>query len=172
MGKYQCFKIKRGTKYDEAVKHHFSLEPKWKLVFKHVSDLLGEEINKLGFSKDQLIVDPYELTKEENKKLFKKDGSLKGNLKKSKELLKEYKSLIEEVGLSEYEELRFINFAYGVMRTHGQTMEQFKTSEDDIYYKCNFDLEKKTSGAVEPISEIAYEEKYLEELKKREGDDK
>lgn len=58
------------------------------------------------------------------------------------------------------------------MRTHGQELESFVTSENDIYYKTNFDLEKRTNGLVIPITEIEYEETYLNELKKREKDNK
>jgi len=169
MSNYKCFKIKRGTGYDKAIKKHFELLPKWNQVFDKVSELLGEKITRLAFSVDYLKIDPNELTKEENKKLFKKDGVLKNNTKKAKSIFEEYKKIIDEVGLSEYEELRYINFRYGVMRTHGQYLKSFRTSENDIYYKADFDLERKTNGLVIPISEIEYEEKYLEELKKQEN---
>jgi hypothetical protein len=164
----QCFKIKQGTKYDAAVKKHFSLLPKWQTVYDEVGKLLGEKITRLALSTEELYVDPSEMRKEENKKLFKKDGSLKSNLKRAKQVLDSYKKIVEGAGLSEYQELRFINFTYGVMRTRGQKLESFRTSEDDVYYKADFDLEKKADGVVVPISQIEYEEKYLEELKKQE----
>src|SRR5699024_1995190 len=105
----------------------------------------------------------------ENRNLFKIDGQLKANTKKSKKILDGYLEIIEECGLSGFMELRLINFTYGVMRVRGQKLESFKTSEDDVYYKADFDLEKKTNGLVEPITEVEYEEKYLTELKKREA---
>ena len=167
MSNVQCFKIKRGTKFDEAVKQHFTLLPKWKEVYDRVSELLGENITKLAFSTDHLMIDPQELTKDDNKRLFKKDGEIKTNTKKAKEINTAYKEIIIDVGLEDYEELRYINFAYGVMRTREQHLESYRTSENDIYYKANFDLEKKTGGLVEPISEIEYQEKYVEELKRQ-----
>ncbi|PWA08627.1 hypothetical protein DCC39_14400 [Pueribacillus theae] len=167
MSKTQCFKIKRGTVYDKAAKEHFELLPKWKNVFSRLSDLLEEEITKMAFSPHILRLDPSEFTKEENKKLFRKDGVLKSNTNKAKNLFKDYQKIIEEEGLSKFEELRHINFIYGVMRMRHQHLESFRTSENDIYYKADFDLEKKTNGLVIPISEIEYEEKYLEELKKK-----
>lgn len=166
MSNIQCFKSKAGTNYDSAIKKHFSLLPKWNEMFSKVSELLGENITQLAYSLDYFIIDPSELTKEENKKLFKADGQIKSNTKQAKELFAQYKEIIKEVGLYEYEELSRINFAYGVMRTRGQELESFRTSENDIYYKADFDLEKRSSGNVEPITEIEYEEKYLEELKK------
>lgn len=167
MSTTQCFKIKRGTDYDKAVKKHFELLPLWNKVYREVSKLLGENITKLAYSTEELYIDPTELTKPENKKLFTKEGKLKANLKKAKTIREEYKKIIEQLGLTEYEELRFINFAFGVMRTRGQQMEMFRTSENDIYYKTDFDLERKTEGLVIPISEIEYQEKYLDELKKQ-----
>jgi hypothetical protein len=168
MSKNQCFKIKRGTEYDKAVKGHFSLLPKWENVFAKVGELLGEEITRLGFTTENLLLVPDELSKDENKKLFKQDGYLKNNTKKAKSVFHDYQKIIEDLGLSEWEELRFINFKYGAMRMRGQNLESFRTSEDDIYYKADFDLEEKTNGMVTPISLIEYEEKYLEELKKQE----
>lgn len=164
----KCFKIKRGTDFDKSVKKHFALLPKWNNMYQRVSKLLGENITKLALTTDTLCIDYYELTKEENKKLFKKDGTLRANLKSSKQLMNLYKDAIKEEGLEEYEELRMINFCHGIMRTSGQRLESFITSEDDIYYKADFDLEKKTGGLVEPISEIEYQEKYLKELKNQE----
>lgn len=161
-----CFKSKSGTNYDAAVKKHFNLLPKWNVMYEKVSELLGERITKLAYSCDYFIIDPKELTKEENKKLFKQDGQIKSNTKKAKELFAKYKEIINEIGLSEYEELNRINFKYGVMRRQGQKLESFRTSDNDIYFKADFDLEKRCEGLVEPITEIEYEEKYIEELKK------
>lgn len=164
----QCFRIKEGTPYHTAVRKHFSLLPKWEDVYGKVGELLGEEITQLGFTIRELYVNPSELKKDETKKLFKKDGTLKGNTKRAKELLSAYHEIIKDAGLAEYEELRFIHFAYGAMRKSGQSLQSFRTSENDIYYKTDFDLEKTTNGSVIPISQIEYEEKYLEELKKQE----
>ncbi len=172
MRKTQCFVIKKGTNFDKEVKNHFKLRDQWDDVFERISNLLGEKITRMAFSASRFIIDPSELTNEDNKKLFKKDGELKSNSNKAKDLLEKYKEIIREEGLSEYEELRHINFRYRVMRTQGQDMESFVTSENDIYYKTNFDLEKKTNGLVVPISEIEYEETYLNELKKREQETK
>jgi hypothetical protein len=165
----QCFKIKPDTNFDKAIKKHFTLLFKWEDVYAKVSELLGEKITQLGFSTEELYVDTQEITKEENKKLFKKDGSLKGNSKGAKLILNEYKKIINEAGLSEYQELRMINFMYGVMRRQGQSLESYRTSENDIYYKADFDLAEKTNGLVIPITEVEYQEKYLEEIKKKES---
>jgi hypothetical protein len=167
MTQYQCFKIKRGTDYDKAVKEHFKLLPKWNNVFDKLSELLGEKITKLALTPEYLLLDKSELKNDEIKKLFTVDGRLKNNTKKAKQLFLEYQNILNEEGLSKYQELRFINFAYGVMRMQGQELESYRTSEDDIYYRASFDLNKKTSGLVEPITEIEYQEKYLEELKKQ-----
>lgn len=169
MSKNQCFKIKRGTDYDKAVKEHFSLLPKWNKMIPKVAELLAEDITRIAFVTDQLYIDVNELKDEESKKLFTSDGKLKQNTKKSKQLLVDYKETVEEVGLKEFQELRLINFAYGVLRLRGQNMESFVTTDDDIYYKTNFNLEERSNGLVEPITEIEYEEKYLEELKNKES---
>ncbi|MGM1044753.1 MAG: hypothetical protein ACQEXX_01265 [Bacillota bacterium] len=167
------FKIKQGTVYDAAVKNHFELRERWSEVFPKVGELLGENVTRLALNKDKLYVDLQEIKKDENRKLFNKDGLLKSNSKRSKQLLEDYKAIIEEVGLTDFEELRVINFIYGVMRYSGEELSSFATSENDIYYEADFDLEKRSTrtssgeSLVIPITEIEYQEKYLEELKKQ-----
>lgn len=173
MSEMKYYKIKRGTKYDLAVKQHFELNKNWSQVYTKLSDALGEKITKLVRHPHRLMIDPAELTKEENKKAFKKDGTLKSNSKKAKEIEQQYKTIIEEAGLGQYESLGTINFIYGVMRYQGETLKTFRTSEFDLYYQADFNLgerSSKTSGGnlVEEISEIEYREKYLEEIKKQE----
>lgn len=163
----QCFKIIRGTNYDVAVKKHFKQRPLWKNVFKRVGALLDENITEMGITVDDLWVNTTHLTKQENKKLFNRDGKLKINTKRGKEILEEYKRIVTEEGLADYQGIQVINFSYGVMRLQGQHLDSFVTSDDDIYYKADFDLEERVKGLVEPITEIEYEEKYLDELKKR-----
>lgn len=167
MSQIQCFRIKRGTEYDKLVKEHFKMSLNWNKVYDKVSELLGETITKIGWTTENLYVDISEIKNEENKKLFKKDGSLKSNTKKAKEIFQSYKGILAEVGLSEYKELRILNFCYGVMRSSNQNLESFVTHDYDIYYKADFDLEKKTNGLVIPITEIEYQEIYLEELKEK-----
>lgn len=90
----------------------------------------------------------------------------------SNQTARDYKEIIEEVGLANYKELRVINFIHGVMRYAGEEMSSFVTSENDIYYEADFDLEKRSArtsngeSLVIPITEIEYQEKYLEEIKK------
>ncbi len=136
------------------------------------TDLSGEEITRIVFDPNNLIIVPRELTNEDNKKLFTKYGHLKKNLKRSKELRNSYIKIIKRTGLSEFNDLSRINFIYGVMRTAGQKLESFRTTENDIYYKADFDLEKRSGGLVIPISEIEYQETYLNEIKKREAKEK
>ncbi|MFO1442963.1 hypothetical protein KDN24_06995 [Bacillus sp. Bva_UNVM-123] len=169
MRNVQCFKIKNGTNFDKAIKKHFKLRSKWDSVFQKVGELLGENITKMAIETEYLFVDINEIQNENNKKLFTKDGKLKSNSKRAKQILNDYKEIIKTEGLSEFENLSLINFTYGVMRRRGQSLKSFVTSEDDIYYQADFDLEKESNGLVIPISEIEYEEKYLEELKKRES---
>lgn len=169
MSKTQCFKTKEGTTYALEVKKCLMLSPKWADVYPKLSELLGENITKLGQTKDYLVIDYNELTKEENKKLFKLDGQLKSNSKKAKKLYQDYLEILDSVGLSGFMELRDLNFVYGVMRMRGQSLYSFKTSELEIYFKADFDLAESSNGMVEPITEIQYEEKYLSELKKRES---
>lgn len=172
MSEKRFYKIRPGTPYDAAVKKHFELRIKWSEVYPKVSELLGEKITRLALVIDKLYVDLSEIKKDENKKLFNKDGCLKSNSKKAKEVFESYKAILKDVGLSEFEELRMINFVYGVMRYSGEELTSFVTSESDIYYEADFDLEKRSSRSsfgeslVIPITEIEFQEKYLEELKK------
>lgn len=162
----QCFKAVIGTEYDKAIKEHFELLPKWGNVFKKLNEYLGEELTRIAFLPDVLWIDKSELTKDENKKLFTNKGKVKSNLKKSKQLEEKYKEIIKEEGLENYKDLSRINFSFGFYRLRGQHMESFVTSENDIYYKADFDLRKGSDKYLEHITEIEYEEKYLEELKK------
>lgn len=168
----QYFKIKNDTEFDKAVKKHLVMLPNWKQVYGKLSELLGEKITLLVQASDYLQIDYSEIKKEENKKVFKKDGSLRANSKKAKEVLAAYKTIIEECGLKGFESLGHINFCYGVMRFQGETMKSFKTSEHDIYYETNFDLEERSKGLVVPITDVEYQEKYLEELKKNKKENK
>ncbi|WP_440110037.1 hypothetical protein [Paenibacillus sp. QZ-Y1] len=175
MSEMKYYKIKRGTKYDQAVKKHFELNSQWKQVYGKLSETLGETITKMVQHPKFLTIDLTELTKEENKKAFKKDGSLKGNSKKAKEIAEQYKLIIEESGLVDYENLGTINFIYGMMRYQGESLTTFGTSEYDLYYKADFDIDersKRTNGGeslIEEITEVEYTEKYLEEIKKKEA---
>ena len=167
MKKVQCFVIKRGTNFDRDIKEHFGLRDKWENVFPRVSELLGEKITEMALDTDELVISLDEIKNEQTKKLFTKNGVLRKNLKASNQLRKDYQRIIQEEGLKRYRELRFINFVYGVMRLSGQMLESFVTDEHDVYYRADFDLEKKTNGLVTPISEVEYQETYLNELKKR-----
>lgn len=173
MSEMKYYKIIRGTKYDQAVKKHFELNKQWRQVYGMLSDMLGEKITKMVQHPKFLTIDLTEITKEENKKAFKKDGSLKGNSKKAKQIAEQYNQIIEECGLTEYENLGTINFIYGMMRYSGETLKTFKTSEYDLYYKADFDMDersKRTNGGeslIEEITEVEYTEKYLEEIKKK-----
>lgn len=172
MSEMKFFKIKQGTKYHEAVKQHLNLLPKWKPIYAKVSELLDEKITRMVQTPNYLRIEYSELKKEENKKVFKKDGTLKANMKKAKEIEVAYKEIIEEAGLDKYESLGHINFCYGVMRYHGETLITFKTSDQELYYEANFDLEDRVKNSfgeslVIPITEIEHQEKYLEEIKKQ-----
>lgn len=168
MTQYKFYKTKEGTKYTEAVKEHFTMLPKWNEVYGALSILLGEKITKLAFSTRFLVIDRNELKNEENRKMFKLDGMLKSNTKKAKKLFEDYQQILKDLGLDAFSELRDLDFTYGIMRRRGQDMDRFKTSENDIYFRTDFDLAKASNGMVEEITEREYAEKYLEETKKRE----
>lgn len=164
-----CFKIKSGTLFDKEVKKHFELLDNWKKVFEELSEYLGETITELVFTTETLIINPEEITHPDIKKLFRKDGRIKSNSNKAKEVLNQYRIILAKNGLEYFKELRMINFVHGVTRRRGEDLESFRTSDNGIYYKASFDLEKRSNGCVVPISEIEYEETYLNELKKRES---
>lgn len=163
----QCFKIKSGTDYDKAVKKYFTQRPSWKNVMDKVGNLLNENITLMAHDTDDLYIDIKEIHSEENKKLFTKNGKLKTSTNRGKEIAKQYYSFIQEEKLSDFKDLQLINFAYGVIRLQGQKLERFVSSEHDIYYKADFNLEERAKGLVFSITEVEYEEKYLDELKKR-----
>lgn len=166
----QCFKIKQGTKYDQAVKKYIAQRPKWSNVIKRTAELLQEDkLTEIALSVDDLWINTKQLDKDDNKKLFNKDGKLKSNSKRAKELKEQYKQILADEGLADFQDVGVINFCYGVMRMQGEKLSRFFTSEGDIYFKADFDLDKRSDGVVVPISEIEYEEKYLEELKKEKG---
>lgn len=172
MNKIYCFKSIPDSAYGKAMKEYFELLPLWADVVDRVGELLGKEITKMAHEVEELWIDTDEVDKE-TAKLFTKDGKLKKNSKLANNIRKEYLKIVEDVGLKDFKDTRYINFVYGVMRTsRQQTLESFRSSENDIYFKADFDLlgREKSNGSIEPISQIQYEEKYLEELKKRESD--
>lgn len=161
------YKIKQGTNYDKAVKEHFKLRELWRNVFPLVNELLNEQITRIAQHPEDLYIDTSDIKREENKKLFNKDGKLKSNTKRANQIREDYKQIIQKVGLSEFRDLGTINFIYGVMRLSGEHLQSYRTSDNDIYYESDFDLEKRSNGLVVPITEIEYQEKYLEELKNK-----
>jgi len=163
----QCFKMKKGTEYAKAVEQYFELRPKWKGVFQRLNDYLGENIKSMRLDPAILEIETNDLTKEENKKLFTKDGRLKKNSNEAKELGKIYKSIISDLGLSIFKSLSYINFCYGVMRMSGEELESYTDDDGVIYFKADFDLVKRSGNAVEPITEIEYQEHYLELIKNK-----
>lgn len=164
------YKMKEDSAYGKAVKKHFRQLKTWdKEIFPWLQEALGENVKRMGITREDLYVDVSELEKEENIKLFKKDGSLKKNTKRGKELKREFEETLEEHGLEDFEELRMLHFVYGAMRRQGETMEMFITSDHVIHYKADFDLIDRTNGAVEEITEVEYQETYLEEIKKRDS---
>lgn len=165
---FKCYKTKPGTEYAAAVKEHFDIKPKWKNMFSVVSDLLGEKIERIAFVADELVIEPSDIKNEQKRKLFTKDGYLKKNMKKSREILDQYKQAIKDNGLEGYKDLGRINFSYGIYRAAGQEFRSFGTSEGELYFKADYDLNSRADGLLEEISEIEYEEKYLYEIKKRE----
>lgn len=171
MTKTYCFKSVSDSAYGLEIKKYMKLILLWSEVIDKVGHLLGEPITKMGRDTDELYIDIDEVNSE-NVKLFTKDGKLKKNSKKANELRKRYLQIIEDVGLSDFQDLHMVNFIYGVMRTsQTQTLSSFISSEHDVYLKANYNMidREKSSGYVEPITEIEFEEKYLKELKKREG---
>ncbi|WP_431785909.1 hypothetical protein [Paenibacillus lactis] len=160
MGDMRYYKIKPGTAYDTAVKKYFNLYQKWNAVYAAVGELLDEEITMMVRIPDYLQIEFKELQKEENKKLFKKDGKLKLNLKKAKEIEAAYKDIVKNAGLSEYQTIGSINFAYGLMRYSGETLKMFSTADHEIYYEADFDLEKDLRG--HPVGRVcSYQSRKL-----------
>ncbi|UTR05417.1 hypothetical protein MM326_15065 [Alkalihalobacillus sp. LMS6] len=169
MSNVQCFRIVRGTEFHKAIQKYLELAPRWAGVTHELGNSIGEEITRIARMPQALRIDYTELKLEENKKIFKKDGMLRKNLKVSKEIHEKYIEIIKSLGLEEYEEISTINFVHGAMRRKDQKLESFIANEDDVFYKGDFDLAKKTDGLVEPITLIEYQETYLAELKKREA---
>lgn len=165
----QCFKIKQGTAYADAVKQYFELLPRWKDVIKQLGEYLDENIQQISPRPESLIIDVKELNNPENIKLFTNAGKLKKSSKRSKEIREFYENLIKEYGLTEFESLSLINFTYGIMRYQGDKLESYTDGVGNIYYKATFDLEKRSNGSVEPITEIEYEETYLNLLKQKQA---
>lgn len=169
----QYFKSKPGTSYDKKIKKYFALSDKWKKVmFKKVSKLLGEKITRMAFDPNELYIDVSQLKNEENKRLFTKDGKLKANNKKANEIREKYIEIVAEEGLQETEDLNKINFSHRIVRYgnlgNPDHIRSFVTSEKDIYFETDFDLEERSNGSVVRITAIEYHEKYLEEIKKQE----
>lgn len=174
MKKYSFYKSKRGSKYDNEVKNYFKQEEKWRtVIIGKVAELLDENITSINLDNEILGVNLREVKNEETLKLFKKNGVLKQNSKAAKSLNEKYLQILKDEGLEKSSTLQLINFTYGVMRHSNfgnpDYMERFVTSENDIYFKADFDLEKRSNGSVEAITEVEYHEKYLEEVKKRES---
>lgn len=166
MNDIQCFKVKKGSKLEQEINKYFSDLPKWVNVIKDVNEFMGESITRIGLDPQNLYIDPDELKKVENKKLFTKDGRLKkSNLKRANALREIYKESVKMNGLQDFKEFDYICFTYGIYRTRGQRLERFGSKEVGVYFKANFDLEKRTNGMVEPITEIEYQETYLKMLK-------
>lgn len=170
MSETYCFKSVDESSYGKKVKRYFELVPMWNEVIKFVGTILDEDITKIARDPEELYIDLSEL-QGDSKKLFTKEGKLKKNLNEAKKIKELYLEFIEDVGLSQYVDLHLINFIHGIIRTSDQQrIESFISSDGVNYIKANYNLldRDKSSGSIEPITEIEFEETYLKELKRRE----
>ncbi len=168
MSKNYFFKSIDESSYGKKLKRYFELVPKWNEVINRVGTILNEDITKIARDPEDLYIDIDEL-QGDTKNLFTKEGRLKKNLNEAKEMKEIYLEIIEDVGLSEYVDLYLINFFHGIIRTNDQQrIESFISSDGVNYIKANYNLldRDKSSGSIEPISEIEFEETYLKELKR------
>lgn len=170
MSKTFCFKSVPESAFGQAVKKYVEQLPKWTEVLNEVSEILEQPIAKIAREAGELWVDLDEIHPD-NLALFTKDGKLKKNSKRANEIRGKYLRAVSDAGLKEFQDLHVINFIYGTMRTsRAQSLVSFMSSEKEIYFKANFDMigREKSTGYIEPITEIQFEEKYLAELKGRE----
>lgn len=171
MSKTFCFKSVPESAFGLAVKKYVEQLPKWSEVLNEVNEILEQPITKIAREVGDLWVDLDEI-RPDNLVLFTKDGKLKKNSKRANEIRAKYLQAVTNAGLKEFQDLHVINFVHGTMRTsHAQSLVSFMSSEKEIYFKANFDMvgREKSSGYIESITEIQFEEKYLAELKDREG---
>lgn len=165
-----CYRVKEDGDYDKALRKNRQHMLTWSKLCDFIGEQLGEEITKLG-TVHRLMVDLNEIKNEENKKLFKQDGTVKLNVKKAKELNQAYIRFIQE-HMPDYREEREINFMFGVMRRSvSDTIERFMDDDKRTYIRTNFNLldqNNRVTASLEPISAITYYETYLNLLKRRE----
>lgn len=170
MSTIRCFRAKEDSKFDKDIKAYYKSYPRWTNVLTRLAHLLGEELTGLATEPNDLRLDPKELKKEENRKLFKQNGMIKKNSKEAKKLFADYQDIVKDEGLANFMDLRNITFAYGTMRRQGQHLERFITSDGRIYFKADFDMINNYGNAkiiLEEISQVEYEEVHLAELKQR-----
>ncbi|GAK08968.1 hypothetical protein JCM19038_2773 [Geomicrobium sp. JCM 19038] len=164
------YKTNPETKYAKKIERHLQQKKRWKLVADDLNELLGENITRMVQKPGYFGLDPQEITKEENKKLFKIDGAIRQNTKAAKALFQSYKDIIKKHDLEDYEEIPILNFGYGLMR-HSRTeqMRHMGTSEGELYYETDFDLQDRADdpNVLIKISQEEFLEKQLEETRKR-----
>ncbi|QNK89062.1 hypothetical protein H7992_04880 [Sporosarcina sp. resist] len=168
MEKTYCFKSNRDSAYGLEIRKYMKLLPLWGEVIAKVGGLLGNPITAIAHEVDELWIDVDQVSPE-IAKLFTRDGKLKKNSKAANDIRKKYLQIIEDVGLEGFMDKPRINFIYGVMRTsQQQSLASFISSEHDVYFKANYDMldREKSNGYIEPITQIQFEEKHLEGLKK------
>lgn len=168
MGKVYNYKAVKGTEYYKALQKHFKQQKLWGSMYEKVSAIIGQELKQLGYSSETLFVNVGEIEDEDTQKLFTKDGKLKNNSNRAKEIREQYLAAIAEVGLEGYMELSKVNFIYGIGRTRSQSMTSFATQDGNVYYQTDFDLTTIAKGNVVEVSEVDYHENYLNELWLRE----
>jgi len=161
-----CYKAKLGSEFYLDARKSMTQRGEWKKVIDEVNKLLGESIKTIRPSIAILWLDNDELTTEENKKLFTNEGKLKKNNKKAKRLNEEYIQIVGQLGLSDYKDIGIIEFIHGVYSLRGESVERYVSLDQELYYKTDFNLEERSKGNFIPITEIEYQEKYLEDLKK------
>ncbi|MCY9592341.1 hypothetical protein PC41400_15045 [Paenibacillus chitinolyticus] len=161
-----CYKAKSGSEFYLDARKSMTQRGEWKKVINEVNKLLGESVKSIWPSTNILCLDVRELSKDENKKLFTNEGRLRKNDKKAKDYNSEYIKILNRFGLSNYEDIKLVEFKHGICSLGGESLERYISLDKEIYYKADFNLEKRSQGNFDLITEIEYQEKYLEDLKK------
>lgn len=104
----------------------------------------------------------------EQLKAFTQKGIPKKNNKLGKQIVSFYDKLVKEANLKNIEPERLVNFSYGVMRRHGETLERLN-GIDTMYIKSDADFSYGGADNLEEISEAEYVRAYLAAVEAKEG---
>ncbi|MEB2279701.1 hypothetical protein LAV73_06760 [Lysinibacillus xylanilyticus] len=162
------YRVKPESKYYKAILTARNAEKKLLEITQAVRKEFDlPDCDQYSVSPDYYFHD-VEVLEDEQLKAFTQKGMPKKNSKLGKQIIAFHDKLVEDANLKNIETERIVNFAFGIMRRQGETLERLN-GLDTMYIKSDTDFRYGAIDHLEEITEADYVKAYLSALEAKEG---